>query len=105
MHDLQEGACGASTGGVTNTVHDKSSSAAAAASLADESFCAELWQSVSGPGGIFSSILAHPFLTGLQDGTLDEAAFRYYIVQDALYLREYGRAMALVGSRAPRPGE
>lgn len=34
-----------------------------------------------------SSILTHPFLTGLADGTLDEASFRYYIVQDALYLR------------------
>ncbi|KAL4425150.1 hypothetical protein ABPG77_008255 [Micractinium sp. CCAP 211/92] len=63
------------------------------------SFCAELWQSVA---GIFSAILAHPFLVGLADGTLDEQAFRHYVVQDSLYLREYGRALALTASRAPR---
>ena len=34
-----------------------------------------------------SSILAHPFLRGLVDGSLPEAAFRFYIVQDVMYLR------------------
>lgn len=45
--------------------------------------------------------MAHPFLRGLADGSLEEASFRYYITQDALYLREYGRALALVASKAP----
>lgn len=46
-------------------------------------------------------VLEHPFLRGLGDGTLDEGAFRFFVVQDAVYLREYGRALALLGARAP----
>lgn len=46
-------------------------------------------------------VLEHPFLRGLEDGTLDEAAFRFFVVQDAIYLRDYARALALVGARAP----
>lgn len=64
------------------------------------SFCAELWHSVA---DIFSAILAHPFLSGLADGSLEEQAFKHYVVQDSLYLREYGRALALAASRSPRP--
>lgn len=67
------------------------------------SFCAELWASVAGPGGIFSAIMQHPLLTQLADGSLDEQTFKFYIVQGALYLREYARALALVASKAPRP--
>src|SRR3974390_2704190 len=64
----------------------------------DESFSAQLWESIS---DIYGAILAHPFVTGLTDGTLPEEAFAFYVVQDALYLREYARALAAVGSRAP----
>ncbi|PRW56001.1 thiaminase II [Chlorella sorokiniana] len=61
-----------------------------------------MWSSVSGgPDSIFSCMLAHPFLTGLVDGTLCEQAFKFYIVQGALYLRQYSRALALVASKAP----
>jgi thiaminase/transcriptional activator TenA len=62
------------------------------------SFSAELWESIS---DIYAAIRAHPFLTGLTDGTLPEDSFAYYVVQDALYLRDYARALAAVGSRAP----
>ena len=31
----------------------------------------------------------HPFTTGMADGTLIEAAFRYYLVQDYLFLIEF----------------
>ncbi len=51
---------------------------------------------------VHEAILRHPFLTGLADGSLPEAAFAYYLAQDAHYLRDYGRALAAVGSRAPR---
>lgn len=34
-----------------------------------------------------SAILAHPFLAGLADGSLEEQAFKHYVVQDSLYLR------------------
>ena len=37
----------------------------------------------------------HPFTAGLADGTLPEAAFRHYLVQDYLFLIEFARAYAL----------
>jgi thiaminase (transcriptional activator TenA) len=67
----------------------------------DESFSAGLWDSIS---DIYRSILAHPFLTGLTDGSLPEATFAFYVIQDALYLRDYARALAAVASRAPTAG-
>src|SRR5688500_14034795 len=61
-------------------------------------FSATLWHRI---GGIYQRILAHPFLTGLTDGTLSEAAFRFYAIQDALYLRDFARGLALLGAKAP----
>jgi len=61
-------------------------------------FSETLWRSID---GIFAQILTHPFLTGLTDGTLDEDAFRFYVVQDALYLREFARGLAILGAKAP----
>ena len=49
----------------------------------------------------YAAILEHPFLLGLSDGTLDEAVFRFYVEQDAHYLRDYARALAVTGARAP----
>ncbi|HJT91169.1 MAG TPA: thiaminase II [Mycobacterium sp.] len=49
----------------------------------------------------FAAILAHPFLTGLRDGSLDEGAFAQYVAQDVHYLRDYARALAIVGAKAP----
>src|SRR3989449_10494473 len=37
----------------------------------------------------------HPFTTAMADGTLSEAAFRHYLVQDYLFLIEFARAYAL----------
>jgi thiaminase (transcriptional activator TenA) len=64
----------------------------------DEAFSARLWDSI---GDIYGAILAHPFLTGLADGTLSEESFAFYVIQDALYLRDYARALSAVASRAP----
>jgi len=50
---------------------------------------------------IHAAILAHPFLTGLTNGTLTEDRFGYYVAQDAHYLRDYARALAVVGAKAP----
>ncbi|MCP1762590.1 thiaminase [Bradyrhizobium japonicum] len=36
----------------------------------------------------------HPFTSGLADGSLPEAAFRHYLVQDYLFLIEFARAYA-----------
>ena len=61
-------------------------------------FTDELWASVE---DIYKEILAHPFVGGLTDGSLDQEAFRFYVVQDAHYLREYARALSLLAARAP----
>jgi thiaminase/transcriptional activator TenA len=53
---------------------------------------------------VFARILAHPFVAGLTDGSLPRDAFRHYVVQDALYLVDYARALALVGAKAPDEG-
>lgn len=63
-----------------------------------EGFTDELWRSIK---AIYEEILVHPFLRGLTDGTLPEERFRFYVLQDALYLREYARALSLAGVRSP----
>jgi thiaminase/transcriptional activator TenA len=63
-----------------------------------ERFTAELWD---GAAGIYRAILAHPFLTGLTDGTLPQDTFAFYVVQDRLYLQRYAHALAAVAARAP----
>jgi thiaminase (transcriptional activator TenA) len=54
---------------------------------------------------IYASILDHPFLSGLADGTLARESFRHYIVQDAHYLRGYARALALCAAKATDPAD
>src|SRR5215212_5963706 len=63
-----------------------------------EGFTNELWRSIT---SIYSEILAHRFLRALTDGTLTEDRFRFYVLQDALYLCEYARALSLAGVRSP----
>ncbi len=46
-------------------------------------------------------IIDHPFNRELAAGTLAEERFSHYVVQDALYLEHYGRALALTAGRAP----
>ena len=48
------------------------------------------------------AILAHPFVTGVGDGTLPVEKFKHYVTQDYAYLVEYSRALALASARAPR---
>ena len=42
-----------------------------------------------------------PFNTELAAGTLSRARFQTYIVQDALYLSQYSRALAIAAAKAP----
>ena len=58
----------------------------------------ELWARTA---GIYAAILDHPFLRGLTDGSLPRDAFAHYVVQDAHYLREYARALAVLSAKAP----
>ena len=60
-------------------------------------FSGELWDTIR---PVFAAILGHPFLRGLADGTLPEESFRYYVLQDAIYLRDFARALSLVGVRS-----
>src|SRR3989442_206607 len=61
-------------------------------------FTHELWRSIE---PIYAAILRHPFVRGLTDGSLPRESFKFYAVQDALYLREFARALSLAGARAP----
>lgn len=65
------------------------------------SFTDGLWDGIS---DIYDAILAHPFITGLTDGTLPAESFAFFVMQDGLYLKQYAAALAAVASRAPTPG-
>lgn len=45
----------------------------------------------------------HPFLQTLASGSLDRAAFEFYIGQDAVFLGAFARAYALCLAKAPDP--
>lgn len=63
-------------------------------------FTSDLWLSSQ---QTYREILAHPFLTGLTDGTLPPQAFRYYLEQDSLYLAAFGKALEELSAKAPKP--
>ena len=50
---------------------------------------------------IWDGYYQHPFVRGIQDGTLDHNKFRYYILQDYLYLVDYARVFALGAAKSP----
>ncbi|MGC8975233.1 MAG: thiaminase II [Thermoprotei archaeon] len=58
-----------------------------------------LWEEVR---EIFSAVISHPFIEELSKGLLDEEIFKYYVIQDALYLDEYSRVLATLAGKAPR---
>src|SRR5262245_49926130 len=51
--------------------------------------------------GLYEAIRTMPFNAELAAGTLSEARFKHYIVQDAHYLIGFGRALALAAAKAP----
>ena len=42
--------------------------------------------------GEWRAYTEHPFTNGMADGSLPEAAFRHYLMQDYLFLIEFARA-------------
>lgn len=44
----------------------------------------------------YENYIKHPFIQGLKDGTLERAKFKNYLIQDSLYLKEYGKVYAYV---------
>ena len=61
------------------------------------SFSDEAWTSVK---PWFDAILTHPFVMSLSDGTLPEEVFARYLLDDAHYLIGFGRALAMLSTRA-----
>lgn len=49
---------------------------------------------------IWKSYNEHPFVLGIQNGTLDKEKFRYYIIQDYLYLEDYAKTFAVSVAKA-----
>jgi thiaminase (transcriptional activator TenA) len=49
---------------------------------------------------IWRKTLAHPFITGLGDGSLPLDNFRFYMAQDYVFLIEYSRLLALATAKA-----
>lgn len=52
---------------------------------------------------VWEACLRHPFVTGIGDGTLDMKKFRYFMLQDYLYLFDYARVFALGVVKARDP--
>ena len=44
---------------------------------------------------IWRRIFGHPFLKEIKDGTLPEETFRYYLIQDYLFLEGFGRTVTM----------
>jgi thiaminase/transcriptional activator TenA len=61
-------------------------------------FSAEAWQR-NAP--LYEQILALPFNQELAAGTLARERFTFYMLQDALYLTHFGKALAVTAARAP----
>lgn len=49
---------------------------------------------------IWNEYNRHPFVMGIQDGTLDKNKFRYYMIQDYLYLEDYAKTFAVGVAKA-----
>ena len=62
----------------------------------------ELWARIE---RIYDAILDHPFIGGLTEGSLPSEAFRFYVIQDVHYLREYARALSVCAAKAPAEPE
>ncbi len=63
-------------------------------------FTGQLWAEAA---TIRAAIHAMPFNRELAAGVLDPERFAFYVIQDALYLEAYARALALASAKAPDP--
>ncbi|HWB51444.1 MAG TPA: TenA family protein [Stellaceae bacterium] len=62
------------------------------------SFCEEAWVATA---ALRAAIHTLPFNIELAQGTLSTARFRFYIQQDALYLGQFSRVLAMAAAKAP----
>lgn len=63
-----------------------------------EPFSVAAWRHIE---PIRAAVEKLPLLEALSSGALDGKVFKHYILQDALYLKEYARALSIVASKAP----
>ena len=63
-------------------------------------FCDQLWRETS---DLRRRIIELPFNQELAAGTVSRERFRFYMIQDALYLEQYSRALSLASAKAPDP--
>lgn len=49
---------------------------------------------------IWEEYHSHPFVRGIADGSLDQEKFRYYMIQDYLYLIDYAKVFAVGVAKA-----
>ncbi len=61
-------------------------------------FSNRAWEESS---GLYQRILELPFNRELADGTLSQERFQFYMIQDALYLEQYSRALSMASAKAP----
>src|SRR5688572_11256089 len=61
-------------------------------------FSEEAWQRTA---ALREAIHLLPFNTELAAGTLRAERFRFYVLQDAIYLGEYARVLAMAAAKAP----
>src|SRR5207245_10904923 len=50
---------------------------------------------------IWAAQLTHPFVVGLGNGTLPERKFKYYLLQDALFLNDLAQVFEIAWDNAP----
>jgi thiaminase/transcriptional activator TenA len=66
-----------------------------------DTWSAKAWRAI---GPVFGKILALPFLDELAKGSLSRERFLFYVAQDALYLEDFGRVLAGLAMKLPKPG-
>lgn len=67
--------------------------------LPAKEFTEEVWEQNQ---DIYQAILEHPFLKGMEDGSLPKEAFVFYLLQDAFYLGKFAQALEATAARAPQ---
>ena len=63
-------------------------------------FSQEVWQATR---ELRAAIHSLPFNTELAAGSLARERFRHYITQDALYLSQFSRCLAIAAAKRPTP--
>ena len=63
-------------------------------------FADRAWEIIN---NIYNSILTMQFIQELEEGYLSQKVFQHYIIQDAVYLGEFSRTLAIISAKAPTP--